>query len=291
MYNEIIKNAYMETLNEVNKKQMQTIFKQSEPYELKYDCDIALFNYQELHEFFISLNCQYSSKIRYYKTRLLQYFQWYSMIENNNLDVIERISDKEIFKHSKSVLFKDEDEMINYTQMILAKYSTVTKWVMVAIIYLLWNGIIEEDIVHIKKTDIDIENKCINVQGNQIKMNEYIIEYLNNFANTSIIESTKGNYCYSYSPYLIRFANRTEIKNNEPISKTKIPKIIKSGNTRTVNNSIITVKNILMNGEFYRLKQQGVNIETENIKNNKILHHIKINPINLKEQYEKFLEL
>ena len=126
---------------------------------------------------------------------------------------------------------------------------------------LAWNGLTTSEIVEIKKSDINFENKTILTKKHgQITLSDFEIEIIKNYSDLNAIHTPiqqRVLFLVS-SPYLFRPILGQEVKVTEPgklISSTLRSKITKLNNEFKKHNISprITTKNLLKNGDFYRV--------------------------------------
>ena len=290
MYNEQVKTRFLAENFKVyyNKK---LIFKYAEEFERKFNKDIALFNMQELLFVFKKYNLQCREQIKNLKAFLLKYVEWYKTIYNEGSLDIKNVNVDFVYQISKTIYIKDTQALIQEMNRLLLYYNKPSMLTATTAIYLLWHGIQAEDIILIKKKDIDVNNCCIKIKDNTFNIEPEIMNFIDYYSKTQKCEF--GSIYHSYfidSPYLLRNAGKgtqTEYSMN-PISFQQLRKLISSVDKDKICKYNISINYLLCNGEFYRIKQQSSDF-SEAIKNSSILNNIFSDMKSTQERFDKYI--
>jgi len=189
MYNEIIKNQYLNELpTSALKSIYASIFKRTDVMEEQLEKDIFSFDLKDCIDLLLFLSPKSVSAIKTFKSQIGKYVDWAIenriSLESKNYWLIVPVDDDFIKASFKNRYIKDLDELIELVDIGIA--SNYDK----CVVYLLYMGIMGEncdEIIELQRTNVDersntittkrrVYNEIIEPLYDIIKRDEYDIE-------------------------------------------------------------------------------------------------------------------
>jgi integrase len=224
MYNEEIKNKFIETKGKsVNAFRVLFNYK-TEPFELAYGKDLYDFTVEELQE--VISNSKFTPKkstIEVTISRISVYLDW--AVENGYIkeNLIKKY--REMFDVD---LFIDLTELQSYIitneeiENIINLLNNAIDAVFISLIF--YEGLTKEELVNLRKQDINVDNNSIILFDidntvREINVSEKTMSLLKDAAKQNIYVRQNGKqYLLKNNDYIIRSEARRHGNNDEPIS-------------------------------------------------------------------------
>lgn len=253
--------------------------------EKHHNKDLNKFNQIEMSELFKSLNTVTQATFSNRKTNIRKYFEWSfaeSIIKLNEFDWIYDFSleDVEVSDLEYKKYFKNFKDLQNGIRTILEKLNPIDNEqyaICYISIFLSWFGLGIEEICNLQSGNINFENKSININGKTFKVNQYVLDIIQNSIQakgyTTGFKTRDASREFKYEPskYVIRRLlgaqqpNYTKGTLDQRISSfisatSELPK-----SDRFCNHTFF-LKDVRDSGAFYRIlqyeRENDINIES-----------------------------
>lgn len=258
-YNASIKNNFLRE-NISGLKRYEALFNTAYDMETELNKDLSDFNSEEITDLFQRSNWVNVNTAKAYKSAIKVYFNWCKLnLPNFNNDIrFFNIKNDSISLESfkENCLFISVGSVLEMLDVIETNMPKGESWDIniVALFYteLMRNGVKIEEIMEIKKSDLDFGKGAINVNSRLIPINSRLLEYLKYYLYNHISKD---------SEYLFRTQKSAKITSNSIISKiTRLNKYLKElGYPKTVSKKNMEISYLFRTLDLYSLTYYDVN--------------------------------
>ncbi|WP_027399040.1 phage lytic cycle repressor MrpR family protein [Anaerovorax odorimutans] len=322
MYNESLKNRFLNIYSDDTAKIYKYSLLQISESEEFYKKDIFDFNYDQLDNAFKSIRSKTMSGVRRNVSPILEYIRWAnkngfvkSKIDITNLFMGDKLKDY-VWKHAHINSYIYREEMYVICEQLINPIDR-------AIIVLAFEGIDGKghfEMINLKYSDIDFQTGKVHVANEKGDIREIVITYKKSLdilkeaqkQNTYLIGNGEANrskrteFELTDTPYIIRKINRPNTsKNNELVSSgfiaSKATKFFK-GKRDVVTGEFVEIpfvgdceflnlQNIFKSGYFdycMNLENEKGELKTQDYKD--ICIRFGINPNNIQSYKAQYLD-
>lgn len=286
-YNQYISQCHVEEINMFNQEQKQEYINQQEEYnttaltnyfkrlskaEAYHNKDLADMNYEEIKSTLTSLNIRGVESRGHLVTLMKKYISW--TITNgktqNTINHINNIRPEDISsrKAMQTQMIRDPEQIRHILNTVynpdyyrLPNRACRDR----LILWLLYCGVSVDEMPLLRKTDINVANKKVNLPENKFaEINDEVINLWEQHTEHTCIEkrgayNEKDIYYYEMvdNEYLFRILAGMKTNNNKLISKSMIVstvvKIFKEYNKMTSLDILVSPISMKISGIFYKL--------------------------------------
>ncbi|BCC09519.1 MULTISPECIES: tyrosine-type recombinase/integrase [Bacillus cereus group] len=268
LYNEDIKEEYLNKYKENTKRVKRIIFEKSRTLELTYGKDLYDFNFEELEEVIRSLKASTVRSLQNSIATIAQYtkFAIKNKKKSNKINYIDGFTKEKI----ESYLDKDKEEnMIFPRKAIMSIANDAENPQDGVILALIFDGVSNrnefEELINLTEDDIDFDDKVIHLENREVKMSQNTATLVKNaikepkYQSTSVEGATR-EYKLAESEYILR-----GLRNNKQIKWQNISQRIIRLSEQFGWEKSLTATNISYSGQLYMAEElinnQGMGIE------------------------------
>ena len=278
MYNENIKLQFMSTLKDSYANDFRLLFGRSEPFESKFDKDIAWFSVEEIGSFFEAGGLIEPSNLRTQLGMLATYGDWHmkevATPPHHFRDY--HVEDFPYAKLFKPLVIETPEKLCTKIQMV---YTIDSGQPAMAALCLAWLGIDCGDAIKLTNDQVDTMNgQIISPTGEVLvaSMPECIRKMLNVYRKTRSAERVQNRtftvYVDDIGFFIKRMLSANSSKAGKPITKSQITTAIAilrdKYNGTTGNDQTLNYGNVQRSGGFYRLhRMELAGVDVRSVKN------------------------
>lgn len=282
MFNQDIKERYLETLSPATSASMRILFATAEKFEVTKNLDVACFDSDDLGRLLGSFGFSEPETVRSRKALFVSYADWYCQEqygETHSLREYDVFSFpyKETFA---STLILEPDDLI---RKITQVYPLDSAQPVIPALCFAWMGIDSAIALSLEASKVDTKQGKIYVSDdpqNAMIMPTCFREALDIYARTDKADRVQGQiftvYAHTNGQFIKKMLSKQSKKGGEPYTTKSMSSLLTDLRSRyreiDPNDESFSYTNVMRSGHFYRLHQLAKSgVDVHNIRNKELV--------------------